>query len=152
MSTSTSENTTASRVTVASSRGEWAIRVAGGILVCWLAVVSAVVEAFLVPLRVGSTRVPVALLLAVVCNLVLPRLAHWLTRSRLVTMLPAVTWFLVILIFAGGTSEGDIVLAGNDWVGMVLLLAGSASAAAGAYFALLRVKPSRLRGIARPGR
>lgn len=122
---------------------ETLVRLGGGVLVVWLAVVAAVCEAFLVPLRVAGVRVPIALLLAVVGNLALPWLARWLSRSRVMTMLPALLWFLVILVLAGGTTEGDVVLAGSDWVALALLLAGSAAAAAGAYFALLGREPQR---------
>ncbi len=122
---------------------ETLIRLGGGALVVWLTVLAAVCEAFLVPLRVAGVRVPIALLLAVAVNLALPWLARWLSRSRLMTMLPALLWFLVILVLAGGTTEGDVVLAGNDWVALTLLLAGSSAAAAGAYFALLGREPQR---------
>lgn len=129
--------------------GEVLIRLGGGALVVWLAVLAAVCEAFLVPLRVAGVRVPLALLLAVVGNLGLPWLARWVSGSRMVTMLPAMLWFLVILVLAGGTTEGDVVLAGDDWVALALLLAGSAAAAMGAYFALLGRQP---RGPARSGK
>jgi Flp pilus assembly protein TadB len=116
-------------------------RLGGGVLVVWLTVLAAVCEAFLVPLRMAGVRIPVALLLAVAGNLTLPWLARWLSRSRMMTMLPALLWFLVILVLAGGTTEGDVVLAGNDWVALTLLLFGSVAAAAGAYFALLGREP-----------
>ena len=129
--------------------GEMVIRVAGGVLVAWLAVLSAVVEAFLVPLRVAGVQLPVALLLAAVGNLGLPYLALWLVRHRAAATLPALLWFVVILIFAGGTSEGDVVLAGDDWVALTLLLLGSAAAAGGVYLALLRT-PSHLLRVSVP--
>ncbi len=132
--------------------GEVVIRVAGGVLVAWLSVLTAVVEAFLVPLRVGGTHLPLALVLAVVANAGLPYLGLWLTRHRMAAMLPALLWFVVILIFASGTSEGDVVLAGNDWVALTLLLLGSGAAAAGVYFALLRTSSPSMRGFGRADR
>lgn len=125
---------------------ETVVRIAGGALVVWLAVLAAVCEAFLVPLRVAGVRAPVALLLAVVGNLGLPWLARWFGRSRPVTMLPALAWFLIIVVLAGGTTEGDVVLAGNDWVALGLPLVGSVAAAAGAYFALVGKGPEWIAG------
>lgn len=124
------------------------VRVAGCVLVTVTAVLTAVVEAFFVPLRFGGVRAPLVLLLAVAGNLALPWLGVWLSGSRFGAMLPPLAWFVVIVVFAGGTDEGDVVLAGNDWVALTLLLVGSATAAAGAYFALLRVVPGSLGGIA----
>jgi hypothetical protein len=118
------------------------IQIGGGAVVVWLAALAAVCEAFLVPFRVAGARVPLAVLLAVLGNLGLPWLARWLSRSRPVTMMPALVWFLIIVVFAGGTTEGDVVLAGNDWVAVGLLLAGSAAAAAGAWFALVGQGPA----------
>ncbi|MGH3737219.1 MAG: hypothetical protein ACRDT6_16620 [Micromonosporaceae bacterium] len=125
------------------------IGIAGMVLVTVTSVLSAVVEAFFVPLRLGGVRVPVVLLAAVVCNLALPWLGWWLSRSRLAIALPPLAWFVVTVVLAGGTAEGDVVLAGNDGVALGLLLLGSVAAAAGAYFALLRVVPRSLGGIAR---
>ena len=125
------------------------IRFVGGAVVVWLAALAAVCEAFLVPLRTAGGRVPIAVLLAVLGNLGLPWLARWLSRSRPVTMLPALVWFLIIVVLAGGTTEGDVVLAGNDWVALALLLAGSIAAAAGAWFALVRRGPAWTAGSGR---
>ncbi|MGH3713451.1 MAG: hypothetical protein ACRDT4_08350, partial [Micromonosporaceae bacterium] len=128
---------------------ERVLAVAAGVLVTATSVLTAVVEAFFVPLRLAGVRVPVVLLLAVLVNLSLPWLGYLLSRSRFVIMLPPLAWFVVIVVFAGGTDEGDVVLAGNDWVALALLLIGSTAAAGGAYFALLRVVPGSLGGMQR---
>ena len=111
----------------------------------WLALLAAVVEAFLVPFRIGDVKIPIALVLAILGNLTLPALALRASGSKFVTTLPAVVWFIVIVALAGGTAEGDVVLAGNDWTALLLLLVGSIAAAAGVYFALLIGFPLRLR-------
>lgn len=125
------------------------IGIAGVVLVTVTSALSAVVEAFFVPLRLGDVRVPVVLVAAVLANLALPWLGWWLSRLRVAVALPPLAWFVVTVVLAGGTDEGDIVLAGNDGVALALLVLGSAAAAAGAYFALLRVVPRSLGGIAR---
>lgn len=129
---------------------ERVIGISGGVLVTVTAMLTAVVEAFFVPLRIAGVRAPLVLLLALVCNLALPWLGQWLSGSRVGIMLPPLAWFVVIVVFAGGTDEGDVVLAGNDWVALALLVGGAIAAAAGAYFALLRADPRSLGGIARP--
>lgn len=124
---------------------EIAVRVLGGVVAVWLAALAAVAEVFWTPLRIGEVRAPVSLVAAVVLNIALPIFARWATRSRHVAVLPTLVWFVVVLGFAGGTAEGDVALAGNDWAALLLLLVGSVSAATGAYLALLPA-PSRWLG------
>ncbi|MGH3660485.1 MAG: hypothetical protein ACRDT8_15450 [Micromonosporaceae bacterium] len=101
---------------------------------------SAIVEVFWVTLRVEGVRAPVSVLVAVVVNFSLPLLTRWVTGSRHAAMLPALAWFAVVLFFAPGTTEGDVVLAGNDWVALTLLLVGSVAAGVGGYVALSRTR------------
>ena len=122
-----------------------ALRIAGGALVVWLAALCALLEVFFTPLRLGGVRAPVSLLLVVLVNLGLPLLARWLTQSRRAALLPGLVWFVLVLFFAGGTSEGDIALAGNDWAALTLLLLGSVTAATGGYVALSAGPPRWLR-------
>lgn len=129
-----------------------AIRIAGGVLVVWLAALCALLEIFWTPLRFGGVRVPASLVLAALANLGLPLLTRWLTESRRAAMLPALVWFVLVLVFAGGTTEGDIALAGNDWAAVALLLLGSVTAAIGVYVALSATLPRWWRVRARPRR
>ena len=65
-----------------------ALRGAGAAVAAWGAVVLAVYGAFITPLRVGTVLVPVALVFAVVGNLMLIWFAHEVTRNRWLALVP----------------------------------------------------------------
>ncbi len=94
----------------------------------WLAVV----EVFWLPLRVGGVPLPLSVLAAVVGNVLLVRLAHRLSGSRGVAVLPALVWLVVTLAAMMRRPEGDLVLVGTGIlgaVGMAFLLCGVVAAA-----------------------
>ena len=91
----------------------------------WLALV----EAFLVPLRVGTVPLPVCVLLAVVGNAGLTKLAVRQTGSIVWGVLQPVLWLLVIVVLSVPRAEGDLIVPGS-LTGLVFLFAG---AVAGAY-------------------
>lgn len=96
----------------------------------WLAVV----EVFWLPLRVAGVLAPVSVGAAVVGNLLLVGLALRLSGSRLVAMLPALTWAAVVVAAMQRRPEGDLVLTGQGALGTVnlafLLLGVTAAAVA----------------------
>ena len=114
-------------------------------LTALLAFEVAVLECFLVPLRIGRWPVPVCVLAAVAGNVALCRLAVRLTGRRAPGLLPPLIWLAVVLALAAPRPEGDLVVPGS-WVGILFLFAG---AIAGAYGAASAMLPSRRRA-ARP--
>ena len=107
-------------------------QVGGGVLVLAAAVWMALVEVFWLPLRVGGVLVPVSLAAAVVANLLLPRLALWLTGSRLVAVLTGVAWLVVVVASMIRRPEGDLLITGGGATGVVnlaFLLVGVLAAA-----------------------
>lgn len=120
---------------VASTAG-WAL--AAVVVAGWLALV----QVFWLPLRVGGVLVPVSVLAAAVGNVLLVRLAHRLSGSRAVAVLPAVVWLVVALAAMVRRPEGDLVLVGSGVlgaIGMAYLLFGML----GAAFACARVLATR---------
>jgi hypothetical protein len=107
-----------------------AIRVAVGVLVAVLAVGLTLVEAFLVPLRVGTVPLPVCVPLAVVGNIVLAKLAARQTGSIGWAAVPPVLWLLVVIVLAMPRAEGDLVVPGS-LTGLAFLLAGAVGGAYG---------------------
>ncbi|SOC46857.1 hypothetical protein SAMN05660748_0487 [Blastococcus aggregatus] len=108
----------------------------------WLALV----EVFWLPLKAGVVPVPLSVLAAVVGNLLLVRLAHRLSGSRVVAVLPALVWLVVALAAMVRRPEGDLVLVGTGvtgWVGMAFLLLGVLAAA----FAAGRVLAAGVRPV-----
>jgi hypothetical protein len=131
----------------ASSRRRRPWETAGwGVLAVLVAAWLAVVEVFWLPLRVGAVVLPVAVLAAVVGNVLLVDLAHRLAGSRAVAVLPAATWLVVVVAALTRRPEGDIVLVGNGTAGVVnliFLLLGVTAAAVAVGRAL--AGPSRRR-------
>lgn len=94
----------------------------------WLALV----EVFWLPLRVGPVPVPLSVLAAVAGNLLLVGLAHRLSGSRAVAVLPALVWLAVALAATVRRPEGDLVLVGTGVtgaVGFAFLICGVVAAA-----------------------
>jgi hypothetical protein len=106
-----------------------AVRVAAGVLISVLAVGLALVEAFLVPLRVGRVPLPICVLLAVAGNVGLTKLAVRQTGSIGWGVLQPVLWLVVVIVLSVPRAEGDLVVPGS-LTGLVFLFAG---AVAGAY-------------------
>jgi hypothetical protein len=106
-----------------------ALRVAAGGLISLFSIGLAVVEAFLVPLRIGTVPLPLSVLLAVVGNAGLTKLAVRQTGSIVWGVLQPVLWLLVIVVLSLPRPEGDLIVPGS-LTGLVFLFAG---AVAGAY-------------------
>ena len=108
-----------------------ALRVVGGVLVLVAAVALAVLECFLVPLRVGTVPLPVCVPLAMAGNVLLARLAGRLTGRPLLGVLPPVLWLAVVLALSAPRPEGDVVVPGT-LTGLVFLFGGCVAGAYGA--------------------
>jgi hypothetical protein len=85
----------------------------------WLALV----EVFWLPLRADGVPVPVSVVAAVAGNLLLVAAARWLSGSRVVALLPAVVWLVIVLGGAMRRPEGDLLITGGDAVTQVVNLA-----------------------------
>jgi len=109
-----------------AARTGWALLAV--VAAAWLALV----EVFWLPLRVGPVPVPVSVLAAVAGNLLLVPLAHRLSGSRAVAVLPGVVWLVVALAATVRRAEGDLVLVGGGvtgGVGLAFLVCGVVAAA-----------------------
>jgi hypothetical protein len=106
------------------------LRTAGAIVAVLAALVTAAAEVILSALRVGGTLIGVAALVAIVANILLAWFAYTVVGRKWAVALPALAWFAVIFTAAGGTTEGDIGLAGNNWVGIAIVFLGSLAFAA----------------------
>ena len=104
---------------------------AGVVVVCAAAALAGMFEVLLVPLYAGRVLVPVAVVLAVAGNVLLPRLARSLVDSTWAAAAPVVVW-LVVTVWLGFTArpEGDVLLPGGgyvQWVGFGMFLGGLAA-------------------------
>jgi len=114
-----------------------ALRVGWGVLVLVAAAALAVLESFLVPLRVGAVPLPVSVPLAMVGNVVLARLAGGLTGRPVLGVLPPLLWLAVVLALSVPRAEGDLVVPGT-LTGLVFLFGGAVAGAYGAASTVTR--------------
>lgn len=114
-----------------------ALRVAGGLIAAAGAVLSAALELIFSTARVGGQLIGVSVPLAVVANVSLAWFAHRTVGKGWAMAIPAVIWFGLMVVAAGGTAEGDILLAGNNWVGLAMIVAGSMAFAVMAFRLIL---------------
>ncbi|MFG2037362.1 hypothetical protein [Dactylosporangium sp. NPDC048998] len=114
------------------------ITVAGLIVATLLAAALAIIEALYSPLRIGGVRAPVSLLMALVTNPLLGWFAFTTTRQRFAGLLPAAAWCVIWILAAGRTSEGDMIITNNNWVGLLTLLVGAPVFAVGIYVSSMR--------------
>jgi hypothetical protein len=107
-------------------------------LACWgltavlVAAWLALVEVFWLPLRLGGVLVPLSIVVAVVANLLIPAAALRWSGSRLVAVLPLLTWLVVAVAAMTRRPEGDLVMNGvgaSGVVGLAFLLLGTLAAA-----------------------
>jgi hypothetical protein len=128
----------------AGRRREWLARIAGGTLVTMFALEAAVLECFLVPLRVAGWVMPISVLAAIVGNVLLARLMAGVVGRRLVALLPPLVWLVTVLTFAAPRAEGDLVVPGS-WVGLAFLFLGTIAGAYGAATAPVPARRSPIR-------
>ncbi|ASW57975.1 hypothetical protein [Plantactinospora sp. KBS50] len=117
------------------------LRVAGGVIAVAGAVVTGFVELIFAAVRVDGYLIGMSIPLAVLANLALSWFAYRAVGRRWAVALPAAAWFALMVVAAGGTSEGDFLLAGNNWVGIVMIFSGAVTFAAAAY--RLMIPPRR---------
>ncbi|MEV8508724.1 hypothetical protein AB0368_28390 [Actinoplanes sp. NPDC051475] len=118
---------------------ERVIRTAGVVISLLATVVSALLELFLTPLRIGGTPIGVAILVAAVANYAISWFAVTTVGRRWALAPPWGLWTAFMFFAAGGrTTEGDYLVSGKDWVALVMILVGSLTFAVYTYRAILR--------------
>jgi hypothetical protein len=109
------------------------LRIAGTALGVLGGFLTALWEIFLSPVSVGGTMLPVAPVLAILSNVALVWFTKRVTGRTGLALLPGVVWFLTMFGAAVRTHEGDLLIPGNDWPGLVALLVGAAAWGVAAY-------------------
>jgi hypothetical protein len=133
------------------------IRTAGLVIAILASFVSGAFELLLSTLRAGDVAavwrgdaigsgggplIGVAIVLAAVLNYGIARFAVNTTGRRWALGPPWALWTLMMLFAAGvRTDEGDHLLAGNNWVALVMILVGSLSYAVYSYRMILARVP-----------
>lgn len=109
------------------------LRVCGGTIAVVAALLSGVVELLLAPVRVGGIPIGVAVPAVVLANIALGWFAPRAVGSAWGVALPAVPWFVLMVVAAVPTAEGDLLLAGNNVVGLLMVVAGAMTFAVMAF-------------------
>ncbi|MCZ7435531.1 hypothetical protein O7598_03915 [Micromonospora sp. WMMC241] len=115
------------------------LRVAGGVVALWAGVLAALLDLIFatwawetVQGRSGGAQALVGIGLAVAgiaavaaSTVLLGWFAHASTGSRWAVALVALPWFLVIVVGGFRTTEGDLALAGDNVLGLALIVTGA---------------------------
>lgn len=101
-----------------------ALRIAGGLVAVALGVLTAVYEAFYTPLYLGSVRLPLSVVFAVITNYALVWFTYEVTGHRLLALVPGLVWMGVMIVASGRTAEGDMLLLPDNWVALITIFAG----------------------------
>ncbi|MEU5946213.1 hypothetical protein ABZ793_11695 [Micromonospora sp. NPDC047465] len=120
-----------------------ALRVAGGLVAVLGGVLTAVLELLLATLRVGGQLIGVSVVLAVAANIALSWFAHEAVGRRWAVALPALPWFVLMAVAAVRTTEGDLLVAGDNWVGLAMIVAGAMTFAVMGFRQVLAQPPVR---------
>jgi hypothetical protein len=107
----------------------------GTVVLAACGALAALLETLLVPLYDGSVIVPISIVLAVLTNIVLPRLVRALVPRTGVAAAPFLAWLVVVVGFGLLTRpEGDVVLPGSpasiEYVIYGVILGGAAAGVA----------------------
>jgi hypothetical protein len=95
------------------------LRLGGLFIYGVLGVLTALYEVMFVPIRMGTVLVPVAVVLAVGTNIVLPYLSHRLTGSVAGALPPVIAWIVSVGALSSTRPEGDVLLPGGGGVQFV---------------------------------
>ncbi|MBQ1071906.1 hypothetical protein KBX06_01805 [Micromonospora sp. C31] len=102
-----------------------ALRVAGGLVAVLGGTLTAVLELLLATLRVGGQLIGVSVFVAIGANIALSWFAHEAVGRRWAVALPATPWFVLMAVAAVRTAEGDLLVTGDNWVGLAMIVAGA---------------------------
>ena len=117
---------------------ELGLRIAGTLLGLVGGFVTALWEIFLSPVSAWGTMLPIAPVLAILTNVGLVWFTRQVTGRTGLALLPGVVWFVTMFAGSVRTTEGDLLIPGNDWSGLVALLVGAAAWGITTYWTILR--------------
>jgi hypothetical protein len=123
---------------------EAALRVGGCLVAVLAALLSGVLEVVFASWRVGGHLIGASAVAAVLMNVGIAWFAYRTVGRRWAVGLPWVVWTVLMFVAAGvRTAEGDYLLAGDNWVALVMILLGSLAFAIYAYRMILNGAPRR---------
>jgi hypothetical protein len=122
-------------------RAEVALRIAGTLVGLLLGFLTALWEIFASPLRAGAFPLPVSPLLAIATNVGLVWFTRRVTGKTGLALLPGVVWFGTMMVAASKTRAGDLLIPGNEHMGLAAILLGALAWGVGGYWVVLNGRP-----------
>lgn len=86
------------------------LAVLGVVLFAVLGVMAAALEVVLVPLRVGTTILPLTVALAALSNIALPVLSRRAVDATVAAVAPLAAWIITVVVLSQSRPEGDVLL------------------------------------------
>jgi len=129
---------------------ELLLRIAGTVVGLLLAFLTALWTVFASPLRAGGVPLPVSPVLAILTGVGLVWFTRRVTGHNGLALLPGVVWFGTMVVAASRTGEGDLLMPGNDYMGLVAILLGCAAWGLAGYRIVLSNRPAPLAATPAP--
>jgi hypothetical protein len=121
---------------------ELTLRIAGTVVGLLLAFLTALWEIFASPLRAGGVPLPVSPVLAVLTSAGVVWFTRQVTGRNGLALLPGIVWFGTMVVAASRTGEGDLLLPGNDYMGLAAILLGCVAWGLAGYRMVLTSRPA----------
>jgi hypothetical protein len=100
--------------------------VLGLVIYALVGVLSATLEILLIPLRSGTTLIPIAVVLAVGGNIALAILGRDLIGTVAGALPPIIAWIVTLIVLMSTRPEGDVLVPGgsDQWVSYGVMVGG----------------------------
>ncbi|MEV6800739.1 hypothetical protein AB0M91_20670 [Micromonospora rifamycinica] len=119
------------------------LRVVGGLVAVAGGVLTALVALLLSTVRVGGQLIGVSVVVTIVGAIAVSWFAYATVGRRWAVALPALPWFVLMAVAAVRTAEGDLLVAGENWVGLAMITTGAMTFAVMAFRQILSPQPRR---------
>lgn len=119
------------------------LRVVGGLVAVVGGVLTAVIGLLLSTVRAGGQLIGVSVVVTILGAVAVSWFAYATVGRRWAVALPALPWFVLMAVAAVRTAEGDLLVAGDNWVGLAMITTGAMTFAVMAFRQMLSPQPRR---------
>ncbi|MFJ6198407.1 hypothetical protein [Micromonospora sp. NPDC092111] len=119
------------------------LRLVGGLVAVVGGVLTALLGLLLSTVRVGGHLIGVSVAVTIVGAIAASWFAYATVGRKWAVALPALPWFVLMALAAVRTAEGDLLVAGDNWVGLAMITTGAMTFAVMAFRQILGPSPRR---------